>query len=1397
MAPARSPAATPASSTKPSDDEEGEAVLDTEWAGAVAPSANLLFMTCKTTTATAGIFLSAEAVIYNNLANTMSLSYGEYEGGSVPPKTPSPNDLWEQAAAQGETVVVSSGDSGSDAEDQDANDATHGLNVSGFSSTAYNVSAGGTDFQDAYNQGLSDTTYQVSTFWNATNTTGDSSAKSYVPETTWNDTCAGSLASYYVTGQHHAHRLLRQPRPAIRTSSHTGGGSGGISTINARPSWQNATVYGLPATPAYRLLPDVSLFASNGFWGHILDYYESDVSTTALQFAGGTSFVAPQLAGVFALINQSTGERQGQPDYVLYTMAGIEYGTTTATGACNGSGATGIGTTSSLPASSCIFNDVETGNISQGCRKGSPNCYNDSGNYGILSTSTTADSPAYPAGEGYDLATGLGSINIANLVDNWQSTTNSILYTPTVALTTTPRLLHLRRALGHHLHRNGLRLGQLSHRLGLLLRRAHHRRHRHRRRARHQRRLQRPRAPAPNPPPRPTLPPARCPAALTPSPAPTAPPTKTTTRATGTIGLTVNKQTPTLTVSNATTPAGNLTVTLTATLAFTGTGLAPTGGVNFTVNGGAVVNGTCTGTTSPITCTASYPISTLAAGTYTISASYPGDTNYNAVGPRTATLTITSNPSTLSFSVSSPQHTMVPTINLSATSNNASGALTYSVVSGPATVTGSTWQRSPAQAPSSSRSARQPAQPTASPLRPPPSPCSREASGSPTPPTTSAPSISSATSSSPAPASAGAGVGTVATPQGVAFDSSGDLWVASSTGVSEFNRYGVASQLHTAHHRRHLDSALCSPSTALGTVWIANANGSVSAISNTGTALSPSTGFAASSTASTIRRHRRRSLRQRLGHQQQRQHRHGDPRRRSTHRPTLHLARQQDDRSAAMTSTTILTRIPGRCRRLTPSRSPLAGCAGRQQRLDNHRHHHYAPRPSASLAASWAASSPSIGATIQLYAAGNTGYGSAYHLHHGNLAARQSRRHHLRQRRLQHHRRLHLPLSLHRGLHRSHRRHPHRRRIRQSQHHHARRARPLRQSLQRHLHHHQRAHHRLLRLGARSLHDRPLQHRHQRHQQPSVSPTPSPPSTSWSTPPAAPSTALRCPPARPSPPTSSTPSPTSSPPASTPPAVAQPATATACGNLFALAVSSTGAKPTDVVTAALNIAHNPALNVINLNKLADATGPFQPILSSAPPAWTIAIQYPSTALSAPTGIAADQSGNLWITNKSTHSVTLLSPTGSVTGTYATGQSGNGAIAIDLTGNAWVAGNTSGSLVEITPHRHRRPPTRRWPNHHQLHRHRRFRRHLGRWLQQHSKRLQQLRKPHLHCRLHRRRPDQRPNPCHHPAVIRTETGACRDRRTTCFKPPSITELRRHDAHQLASLRCRSASAPLLE
>jgi len=398
--------------------DEHEAVLDAEWAGTTAPGAALLFMSCKTAS-TPGYVLSAEAVIDDNLASIMSLSYIQAEATGSPEET-LVSDLWERGAAQGQTVVVCAGDTGSatNIAGEHQSIASNGIAVNALASTAYNVAAGGTDFQDTYNQIQGDSAYGPALYWSPSNSEGESSALSYVPETTWNDSCAGSLLA--------ASKSLA-PSALCATNSTYGnqGGSGGVSVLNSRPSWQDGTVYGLPEAAGsynFRLLPDISLFASDGSagWGHKLVYYQSDASPP-VRYGGGTSFVAPQLAGIFALIQQRIGSRLGQPNYVLYSLAGTAFGVSTFNGsACNGSGTTdNAGTTSSTPGSSCIFHDVVSGNNSQECTTASPDCYSSGGADGVLSLSTTAEQPAYLAAPGYDLATGIGSVNISNLVNAW------------------------------------------------------------------------------------------------------------------------------------------------------------------------------------------------------------------------------------------------------------------------------------------------------------------------------------------------------------------------------------------------------------------------------------------------------------------------------------------------------------------------------------------------------------------------------------------------------------------------------------------------------------------------------------------------------------------------------------------------------------------------------------------------------------------------------------------------------------------------------------------------------------------------------------------------------------------------------------------------------------------
>src|SRR6202795_3981335 len=168
--------------------DEGESDLDVEWAGAVAPGATILLVTSSSTLSnptqiTAGIDLSALYAVDNNLASVISESYGSCEPGLGAAGNQFYNALWEQAASQGITVVVSTGDSGSAGCDPTAafpNEATNGLAVSGLASTPFNVAVGGTDF-DASAQPVT----PPNPYWSATNGPTFASALQYIPETTW------------------------------------------------------------------------------------------------------------------------------------------------------------------------------------------------------------------------------------------------------------------------------------------------------------------------------------------------------------------------------------------------------------------------------------------------------------------------------------------------------------------------------------------------------------------------------------------------------------------------------------------------------------------------------------------------------------------------------------------------------------------------------------------------------------------------------------------------------------------------------------------------------------------------------------------------------------------------------------------------------------------------------------------------------------------------------------------------------------------------------------------------------------------------------------------------------------------------------------------------------------
>jgi hypothetical protein len=407
--------------------DEGEAALDAEWAGASAPGAHIVLAACANTATVFGGLIA-----FQNLINSatpppiVSISYGECESANGAAANQSYVNAYQQAAAEGTSVFVAAGDEGAASCDPNATVATHGIAVSGFASTPYNVAVGGTDFGDTYLSINGSPKVPVSTYWNATNSPIFESAKSYVPEIPWNNSCASRLI-YTLEGFTQSFGASgfcnsTTGRANFRT---TGAGSGGPSTFSPQPSWQTSVV-GLPTqSGGKRYLPDVSLFAANGVWSHFFVFCNSDaaqggspcVYTNATDVlgnaAGGTSFSAPIMAGIMALVNQSNGGApQGNPNPRLYAIAAAEYGASGST-ACNSSLGTGV-------SGACFFYDVTLGDIDVNC-SGSINCFGKgSGSVqGELSTSSTSDSPAYATNTGWDFATGIGTLNVANFVRGW------------------------------------------------------------------------------------------------------------------------------------------------------------------------------------------------------------------------------------------------------------------------------------------------------------------------------------------------------------------------------------------------------------------------------------------------------------------------------------------------------------------------------------------------------------------------------------------------------------------------------------------------------------------------------------------------------------------------------------------------------------------------------------------------------------------------------------------------------------------------------------------------------------------------------------------------------------------------------------------------------------------
>jgi hypothetical protein len=364
--------------------EEAEATLDTIWSGALAPGALAELVVSASTNTTDGVDLSEVYIVENNLADIMTESFGSCELLASDSQLAFAYGLAEQAAAQGITYFVSSGDDGAEGCDDDSvAPATHAISVNFLASTPFNVAVGGTLFNEDG---------QPAKYWGSEAPIAES-AISYIPENVWNES---SLSNGLWSGS----------GGASAGNIQSGGSSPGVP----KPSWQSG-VSGIPAD-GVRDLPDVALTAASHdpYLVCLGGSCEPDgQGQFFVYFIYGTSASSPSFAGIMALIDQQMGGRQGLANYILYRLAALQAAYPLQ---CNGSN------TVTAPASACIFNDVTVGNNVVPGESGSN----------------------YQAGSGFDLTTGLGSVNISNLLAGWNTvtfnpTTTTLALAPVTAIT--------------------------------------------------------------------------------------------------------------------------------------------------------------------------------------------------------------------------------------------------------------------------------------------------------------------------------------------------------------------------------------------------------------------------------------------------------------------------------------------------------------------------------------------------------------------------------------------------------------------------------------------------------------------------------------------------------------------------------------------------------------------------------------------------------------------------------------------------------------------------------------------------------------------------------------------------------------------------------------------------
>jgi hypothetical protein len=341
------------------DGNLAEADLDIEWAGGVAKDATVDFIYASFADTTQDVSSALQYAIQSytvsgSVVPVLSMSYSDCELNITASDAKLIDALGTQAGTQGQTILVAAGDSGAAGCDAHGDPA----NVPAKFGASAGVPGDSPHYTSVGGTYMFDDVYETG-YWNEQLNLVDS-ALAYIPEKPWNDTTQEGLAA----------------------------GGGGVSTLFPQPSWQ-PTPSNYSGTPG-RFQPDVSFSASmhDGYMTCSQAGAAAGVGTPCSNgfltsegyffYSGGTSAGTPSFAGMLTLLTQKFG-KQGNVNPTLYNLA------------------------ADAKTYAKVFHDIVDGNTLVPCVVGTTGCPD-----GVMGYSSAA---------GYDLATGLGSVNGGALYD--------------------------------------------------------------------------------------------------------------------------------------------------------------------------------------------------------------------------------------------------------------------------------------------------------------------------------------------------------------------------------------------------------------------------------------------------------------------------------------------------------------------------------------------------------------------------------------------------------------------------------------------------------------------------------------------------------------------------------------------------------------------------------------------------------------------------------------------------------------------------------------------------------------------------------------------------------------------------------------------------------------------